>query len=254
MSQYKLEKIINVRTAKTIYWDKDANKVIKLFGEEYTAPRALSESLNLAAVGETGLKVPKLVEVTKIDGKWAIVWEYVAGKTLDRLMAENKGKEQEYLARFVDIQLDMHTYSASWLSPLSGKMERKIKASDLDSTSRYELLGKLAGLPKSDKLCHGDFNPSNIVIAENGEAWIIDWSHAARGNTLADAAHTYLLFWLSGNISMADKYLVLFCEKCGIQKQSVQEWLPIVAASRLPSARAAEKEFLLNWANVVEYV
>ncbi|MCL2242323.1 MAG: phosphotransferase [Chitinispirillia bacterium] len=252
MAEYKLEKIITVRTAKTIY--RDGDKVIKLMGEGYSAPNVLSEALNLAAVGETGLKVPKMVEVTKIDGKWAIVWEYVEGTPLDRLMEKDKDRAQSYLERFVDIQLNMHTYSASWLPSLADKLERKIKASDLDSTCRYELMGRLAGMSKSNKLCHGDFNPSNIVIGENNEVCIIDWSHASQGNTLADAAQTYLLFWLAGNISMADKYLAIFCEKSGTPKRYVQGWLPIVAASRLPSARAEEKEFLLNWTNVVEYV
>jgi len=251
MSNYKLDKVISVRTSKTIY--RDGDKVIKLLGEEYTAPRALSEALNFAAVGETNLKVPKLFEVTQINGKWAIVWEYVEGTSLDHLMEKNKDKAQSYLERFVDIQLDMHSYSASWLPLLAEKMERKLKAAEIDSTCRYELMGRLAGMPKNTKLCHGDFNPSNIVITDKDEVYIIDWSHASQGNPLADVAHTYLLFWLTGNISMAEKYLSLFCKKSDTPKRFVQKWLSIVAASRLPSARKEEKEFLLNWANVVEY-
>ena len=213
----------------------------------------LSEALNLAAVGETGLKVPRLVEVTKINGKWAIVWEYVEGLPLDRLMEKNKDKEQEYLERFVDIQLDMHKVSATRLSLLTEKMQRKIEASGLDSTARYELLARLDGFPKHTKLCHGDFNPSNIIINDRDEAYIIDWSHAAQGNASADAAQTYLLFWLAGKIRAADKYLALFCKKSGTEKQYVEKWLSIVAASRLPKSRPEEKEFLMHWANVVEY-
>jgi len=251
MDNYKLEKIIAVRTAKTIY--RDGSKVIKLMGEEYPASDILSEALNLAAVGETTLKVPRLVEVTKINGKWAIVWEYVEGTTLDKLMEKNKDKEQQYLERFVDIQLDMHRHSATRLPRLTEKMERKIKASGLDATARYELLGRLAGMPKHTKLCHGDFNPSNVIINDRDEAYIIDWSHAAQGNASADAAQTYLLFWLTGNITLADKYLTLFCEKSDTAKQYVEKWLSIVAASRLPKAKPEEKEFLLHWANVVEY-
>ena len=251
MGNYKLDKVISVRTSKTIY--RDGDKVIKLLGEEYTAPRAMSEALNFAAVGETKLKVPKLFEVTQINGKWAIVWDYVEGTSLDRLMEKNKDKAQEYIERFVDIQIDMHSYSASWLPLLYEKMERKIKASGLDATCRYELQGRLAGMPKDTKLCNGDFNPSNIVITEKDEVYIIDWSHAAQGSPLADAAHTYLLFWLAGNINMAEKYIELFCKKSDTPKQQIQKWLSIVAASRLPSARNEEKEFLLNWANVVEY-
>ncbi|MCL2181186.1 MAG: aminoglycoside phosphotransferase family protein [Treponema sp.] len=251
MGNYKLDKVISVRTSKTIY--KDGDKVIKLLGEEYTAPRAMSEALNFAAVGETKLKVPKLYEVTQINGKWAIVWDYVEGTSLDILMEKNKDKTQGYLERFVDIQIDMHNYSASWLPLLAEKMERKIKVSGLDATCRYELLGRLAGMPKNTKLCHGDFNPSNVIITDKDEVYIIDWSHASQGEPLADVAHTYLLFWLSGNINMADKYLNLFCKKSDTPKQSVQKWLSIVAASRLPNARHEEKEFLMSWANVVEY-
>jgi len=250
MGNYKLEKMIAVRTAKTIY--RDGDKVIKVMGES-PAPDVLSEAHNLAVVGETTLKVPRLVEVTKIDNKWAIVWEYVDGTTLDKLMEKNKDKEQQYLERFVDIQLDMYKYSATRLPLLTEKMERKIKASDLDATARYELLGRLASMPKHTKLCHGDFNPSNIVINEKDEAYIIDWSHAAQGNASADAAQTYLLFWLAGSITLADKYLTLFCKKSDTAKQYVEKWLSIVAASRLPKARPEEKEFLLHWANVAEY-
>jgi len=251
MNNYKLDKIIAVRTAKTIY--RDGDKVIKLMGEEYPLPDIFSEAHNLAVVEETALKVPRLVEVTKINGKWAIVWEYVEGTTLDKLMAKNKDKEQQYLERFVDIQLDMHRYSATRLPLLAEKMDRKIKASDFDATARYELLGRLASMPKNTKLCHGDFNPSNIVITEKDEAYIIDWSHAAQGNASADAAQTYLLFWLTGNITLADKYLALFCKKSDTAKQYVEKWLSIVAASHLHKARPEEKEFLLHWANVAEY-
>jgi RIO-like serine/threonine protein kinase len=252
MGNYKLNNILVDRKTKKIYLDGD--KVIKLMGEEYPAPDVLSEAHNLAAVGETGLKVPKLVEVTKIDGKWAVVWEYVKGSTLAQLMEKNEDKERQYLERFVDIQLDMHRYSATRLPLLIEKMERKIKASSLDATARYEILGRLASMPKHTKLCHGDFNPSNIVITDKDEAYIIDWSHATQGNASADAAHTYMLFWLTGNLDLAEEYLSLFCKKSDTAVQYVEKWVPIVAASQLPKAKPEEKSLLMSWANVVEYV
>ncbi len=109
-------------------------------------------------------------------------------------------------------------------------------------------------MPKHTKLCHGDFNPSNVIITDKDEAYIIDCSHASQGNASADAAQTYLLFWLAGNIALADKYLALFCKKSDTAKQYVEKWLSIVAASQLPKAKPQEKEFLMHWANVVEYV
>jgi thiamine kinase-like enzyme len=108
-------------------------------------------------------------------------------------------------------------------------------------------------MPKHTKLCHGDFNPGNIVITDKDEAYIIDWCHATQGNASADVAHTYLLFRLADNSTLADKYFALFCEKSGTAKQYVEKWLSIVAASQLPKAKPDERELLLHWANVVEY-
>ena len=154
--------------------------------------------------------MPRLVEVTQIDGKWAIVWEYAAGRTFADIIADdaahnNAARLGEYLDRFVDIQLEIPKHSAARLPSLTDKLQRKISASGLERNTRYELHTRLASLPKHTKLCHGDFNPSNIIITDNDEAYIIDWSHAAQGNASADAAQTYLLFWLAGREDTAEK-------------------------------------------------
>ena len=132
-------------------------------------------------------------------------------------------------------------------------MNRKISASELDATTRYDLHTRLEGMPKHTKVCHGDFNPSNIIISEDGTPYILDWSHATQGNASADAARTYLLFWLSGDIAGAKEYLDLFCEKSGTAKQYVQKWMPIVAASQSVKGNSQEREFLLSWVNVCDY-
>ena len=108
-------------------------------------------------------------------------------------------------------------------------------------------------MPKHNKVCHGDFNPSNVIIAEDGTPYIIDWSHATQGNASADAARTYLLFWLNGDIEGAKTYLDLFCHKSNTAKQYVQKWMPIVAASQSVKGNAHEREFLLSWVDVVDY-
>ena len=108
-------------------------------------------------------------------------------------------------------------------------------------------------MPKHNKLCHGDFNPSNIIVSDDGKPYIIDWSHATQGNASADVARTYLLFWLSGDIETAEKYLDLFCKKSDTAKQYIQKWLPIVAASQSVKGKPEERQFLLSWATVVDY-
>lgn len=247
----EFEKIIAERPNKTIY--KSGEYTVKVFAEDFSKADILNEALNTARVEETGLPIPGIVEVTKIDGKWAIVYDYIEGKTLASIMAENPDKTDEYLELFVNLQLEMHSKKAPLLNKLQDKMNRKISQTDLDATTRYELHTRLEGMKRHDKVCHGDFNPSNIIINPEGKAYILDWSHATQGNASADAARTYLLFCLNGQQETADKYLDLFCKKSDTAKQYVQQWLPIVAASQSVKGKPEEKDFLLKWVNVVEY-
>lgn len=244
-------RVIAARTSKTIY--RDGDKVIKVFDTDFSKADILNEALNIARVEETGISMPHVQGVEMVDGKWAIVTDYIEGKTLARLMEEEPEKKQQYLELLVDIQMELHTKSAPMLSFLHEKMRRKISQTGLDATTRYELDSRLDSLPKHRKLCHGDFNPSNVVIKPDGGYAVLDWAHATQGNASADVARTYLLFWLNGDIEGADAYLDLFCKKSDTAKQYVQKWLPIVAASQSVKGKPEEREFLMSWVNVVEY-
>ncbi len=247
----KFDNIIANRVSKTIY--RDGDLVIKVFDSDYSKADVLNEALNQARIEDIGLNIPKIHSVTTIDGKWAIVFDYIPGKTLEQLMKENPEKIDEYLNLFVDIQLDVHSKKAPLLNRLKDKMNRKISSADLDATTRYELHTRLEGMPKHNKVCHGDFNPSNIIIRDDGTPFIIDWAHVTQGNASADVARTYLLFCLSGDKDIANKYLDIFCKKSDTAKQYVQKWLPIVAASQSVKGKPEEREFLLSWVDVVDY-
>ena len=246
------DKVIAVRTTKTVY--RDGDKVIKLFDEHYSKADILNEALNQARVEETGLAIPKLLEVTKVNGRWAIVMDYIKGKTLAELMEKNPDKLDEYLNLFVDLQMEIHSKRAPLLNKLKDKMNRKISEADLSATIRYDLHTRLESMPKHNKVCHGDFNPSNVIISDtDGKAYVIDWSHATQGNASADVARTYLLYTLYCTQDIAEKNLNLFCEKSDTAKQYVQKWIPIVAASQLVKGKPEEREFLLHWVDVVDY-
>lgn len=250
---YNLDNPIAERKTKTVY--KDNNKTIKLFKENYSKADILNEALNQARVEEgTSLNVPKLLEVTKIDNRWALVLEYIEGTPLDILMKEHSEKIEEYLNLFVDIQMKILSNSVPLLNRIKDKFKRKlINATNIDENTRYELLQRLEGMKNHTKLCHGDFNPSNVIIKDNGEAYVIDWSHVTQGNASADAARTFLLFSIEGKNELAEKYMNLFSEKSGISKANIQRWIPIVAATQMSKGREEEQEFLSKWINVVDY-
>lgn len=245
------ENVIAERKNKTLY--RDGDRAVKVFHDGFSKADILNEALNQSKVETTGLEIPKILEVTMQDGKWVIVSEFIEGKTLAQMMDEEPEKMDEYLNLFVDLQMQVHSKKCRDLNKLKDKMNRKISEADIDATTRYELHTRLESMPKHNKVCHGDFNPSNIIITKDGTPYIIDWAHATQGNASADVARTYLLFNLAGNTEIAKKYLDIFCKKSDTAKQYIQKWLPIVAASQSVKGNPDEREFLLRWVDVVDY-
>lgn len=249
----ELDNVIAERPTKTVY--HVGGDTVKLFRENYSKANILNEALNQARVEEgTDLNIPKLVAVTKIENRWALVSEFIEGTPLDKLMEAHPEKKDEYLELFVKIQLEILSKKVPLLSTIKEKFKRKLtEATNIDENTRYELLQRLDGMKNHTKLCHGDFNPSNVIIKETGEYFIIDWAHATQGNASADSARTFLLFSMQGKEDLANEYLDLFSKLSGIEKHNIQRWIPIVAATQLTKGKEDEREFLNRWIDIVDY-
>lgn len=249
----KLEEnnIIVKRPYKTVY--RCGDSIVKVFAETHPKSDVFNEALLTARIEETGLDTPTVKGVTQIEGKWAIVIEYKEGKTLEEMMQSDRSNIDKYMSDFVDLQIKVHSQRSPLLKGMKDKLTRQINSLKiLDATTRYELLTRLESMPKHNKVCHGDFNPSNVIVGTNGKMTIVDWAHATQGNASADAAMTYLLFALKDQ-EMADLYLNMFCRKSDTARQYVQQWLPIVAAAQLTKDNELEKEFLMRWIDVIDY-
>ena len=247
----KLEQVVAVRKNKTIY--QDENKLIKLFDQTYSVANVLNEALNQARIYETGLNIPALQEVTKIDGKWVISMDFIEGKTLEQLIDENPSKVDSYLKLFVETQIEMHSKRSTLLRKLHDKMADKIDETELSDSKKFDLKSRLAGFEKHNKVLHGDYQFSNVIIDKNGKVYIVDWSHATQGNASADVAMSYLLMKMDKKDELAEKYLDLFCKKTNTDKHYVQTWVPIVAAAHLNKCKPENKAMLESFIDVVEY-
>ncbi|MDO5291131.1 MAG: phosphotransferase [bacterium] len=241
-----------IATGKSSKVYRCGDQAVKVFNADVPKVDVLLEALNTARVEETGLSLPGITQVTMIEGQWAIVMNYVEGETLASLMEKDPENMDKYINQMVDIQLKIQTKKSPLLNKLKDKLKNQILSlSEINDIVKYELLTRLDGMPTHDKVCHGDFEPRNIIIAGDN-AYPLDWIHATQGNASADVARTYLLLALH-NIDTANKYMDTFCEKTNTKKRYVQEWLPIVAAAQLTKNKPEEKELLTRWINVVEY-
>ena len=251
--EFNLDNVIARRETKEVY--KDGGNTIKLFVENYSKANILNEALNQARVEEgTDLRIPKLVAVTKIENRWALVSEHIEGTPLDVLMREHPEKQEEYLNLFVDTQLNILSKRVPLLTPIKDKFRRKLsEATNIDDNVKYDLMHRLEGMKNHRKLCHGDYNPSNVIVMENGEVCVIDWSHVTQGNASADAARTFLLFSMNGETELAEKYLQLFSAKSEIPVNHLQRWIPIVAATQMTKGKPEEQEFLRKWIEVIDF-
>ena len=232
---------------------RDKGTVLKVFGPSYKVSAILNEAMNEARAAETGLPVAKVLEVLKLREHWCIRREWIEGETLADVMAKDKKNLVKYLKEFVAIQCEIFKKTSERMGNLADKLDKQISDSPLPRETRYDLHMKLQSYPRGKALCHGDFNPTNVIITPKGDWRVIDWSHVRLGDPLADVARTYLLFWLSGHVAAAEKYMALACESLKVKLPDVQKWLPIVAAAESSRDQTPKNhELLLHWASVVD--
>lgn len=244
-----------VRRGNKVVYDL-GDKIAKVFNETKPVSDVFNEALNLARINECGIRSPKALEVTKLEGDeagWALITTKVPGVTLAEKIEAEPQRFGEYLEQFVDLQIEIHGYTSPLLNRQDDKYARMINSLEaINATTRYNLLERLDGLKKGTAVCHGDFNPSNVIVSEDGTLSVCDWAHATQGAPAADVAMTFLLFSLTSK-EQAEAYLDTYCERADMAKQIVRQWLPVIAASELARKRKVNEEFLMSWVDVFDY-
>ena len=244
-----------VRRGNKVVYDL-GDKIAKVFNETKPVSDVFNEALSLARINECGIRSPKALEVTKLEGDeagWALITTKVPGITLAEKIEAEPQRFGEYLEQFVDLQIEIHGYTSPLLNRQDDKYARMINSLEaINATTRYNLLERLDGLKKGTAVCHGDFNPSNVIVSEDSTLSVCDWAHATQGAPAADVAMTYLLFSLTSK-EQAEAYLDTYCERADMAKQIVRQWLPVIAASELARKRKVNEEFLMSWVDVFDY-
>ena len=241
------DRIIAIRTDKIVY--RDGNTVLKVFDPSYSTADIFNEALNQARIEETGFPVPKIMEILKLDGKWAIRREYADGTTLQRLMRERPAERERFLDLFTDVQRDIFALKAKQLNRQKHKLAQRIARAPIPEEQRELLLENLFTLPDGSATLHGDFIPSNLVLLPQGGYSVLDWTHVTEGNEHEDVARTYLQLLRQFNEGMAERYLALYLSKSGARRADVVAWMALATVALLVLCRPSERGFYLNKLN-----
>lgn len=219
------------------------NNIVKLFKEYLPHTESLYEANKLEFAYLCGLDVPKIIDVTKINGRQAILMEYIEGETIGDLLTNNMELAEHYLNICANVQMKIHNIvvKSDILESMSEKLKRQIlSGKDLSELQKNSLLKSLDSMTFESRLCHGDFHPFNLIM-RNDKVTIIDWVDASAGDIRADVYRTYLLI-SQLSIELAKMYLNYYCKKSGIPQDEIILWAPIIASARLSEHVSTENK------------
>lgn len=243
----KLERPIAAGNTAEIY--RQDKMIFKVFKDNLPDGEAIYEAEKQKYAYSCGLPVPRVIDVTNMDGKQVIIMEYVRGRTIGELLLEDFAQAEYFLRISVDIQRKIHAVNVDGMEPMSEKLRRQIGAAAyLDDRKKGVLIEKLAAMNVENRLCHGDFHLHNLIMSQH-DITIIDWVDASIGDIRADVYRTYLLYTQHAT-ELADMYVRLYCEKSGLTKDEIFDWAPIIAGARLEeNVGIEEQERLLRIVN-----
>ena len=180
------------RTA--VVYDWQPGRVVKLF-YDWFPQRAIDYEARIAAVvRQAEVAAPAVGPQVEVAGRTGLVYEKVPGRPLTAALTARPWRTDRLARRLAELQAALHDQLAPETLPAQhARLQAKIEAAEpLSAALRREALRLLARLPQGDRLCHGDFHPGNVLLAERGPL-IIDWVDATRGHPLGDLARSSLL-------------------------------------------------------------
>lgn len=164
----EFDRVIAVSNTSTVY--RDGKRCVKVFASGTPASAVLREARALSCAHECGIRVPPLFEVTEIGGRWAMITEYIPGKTLARLMEEAPMHRTEYLTQLAELQFDIHSHTL----PLA---EWRAENGECGGERNGKRLGAA---------CHRQLTPFHVIVDRYGKGWTVGWKGLASGDPIAD--------------------------------------------------------------------
>lgn len=262
--EIKKEQMIGQGNTAEIY-RLDDNKILKLFRNGLNKGITQKEYQNGIIIQNILECVPKVYEMVEINGRHGIIYEKVNGRDMLKIMIGSLWKINYYAKELAHYHLSIQRPVTDNICTVKEKLEADLNSVDVLSDGNKEIVRKyLKQLPEGNALCHFDFHPGNVMIANNKKV-ILDWMTACRGDACADVARTCLMLkygevahapWIIRRlISIFQKhiYKIYIKEYLTISQRSIEDinsWeLPVAAARLREWISDNEKKILLQLVN-----
>lgn len=251
-------------------WEDGGSKLVKVAKANTDHEAMRREFDNNRIAWEHGLPVARPYELVEIDGRPGIVCERIYGESImERFVKKalmpaqpagttgiSDGENIRVTARAL-----YEIHQAAIQLPCSQRSTMKYSIQSVDYLTLAEkeaVIALLDALPLKQQLCHGDPNPNNILIRNDGKAVVIDWMNASIGNPEADLAEYMIMIRyavlpseLPSSISefldpmreaIIDVFMDEYSKLSGITYEEVYPWLVPVAARKLSADAISEEE------------
>ena len=249
------------RTAEIYEWED--GQILKLY-RKGMANQAVENEYNISKiVQKCGLSVPAVFDRLKVDDRFGIVYERMAGEPMMKLMISMPRNVSKEAPRLAELHYSVHKHKVEGMPSQKNILRESIRRVDLlTEDKKKKIISYLDKLPEESSLCHGDFHPDNILVLED-KAVIIDWMTGSMGTPAADVARTSLMLRVGSmppgtpalvklvigfmRSKFCKEYISHYISISGMSMDEIEAWeLPIAAARLLEWLPKKEKTVLLD--------
>lgn len=184
-------RIAEGREAEIFAWGE--HDVLRVFRDANAHDRADREMRALDAVRAALPGVPAVRERMEWNGRPALRLERLDGRGVLAELQQRPWRAWTLARLCGRVHARLNQIRAPDALPaLQGELRRRLEDQAIPGALRAAALAELDRLPDGDALCHGDFQPDNVLLCSGGPV-VIDWPNAARGDACADFARTALM-------------------------------------------------------------
>jgi aminoglycoside phosphotransferase (APT) family kinase protein len=241
----------------------DDRRVLRLARTPALSARLDDEHAALAAAQAAGAPVPQVFERIEVDGRPGLVVERLEHENLLLEIGQRPWRVLRISRELASLHARIHQVVAPKALPsIHARVRARIESPLVPDEVRERALELLETLPEGDRLCHGDFHPANVLLGRDGDARVIDWTAASRGEPAADVARSRLIV-LHGAVGPDATIAVRALARIGrrllwqgyrgaypaARDAEVDRWFHVMAAARLAEDIPEERATILKIAS-----